>query len=108
MSQNQPSPSQKNPRRVAAGKLNRQKRRGLPPAGVERSRQAALERQPWLRSTGPRTAQGKARSAANGRRRQKGELSVRQFRASLIDARSILNDMARCRQLVADLTPNRD
>ena len=36
----------KNPRRVAAGKLNRTKRQGLSPAGWERLRQTAAKKLP--------------------------------------------------------------
>lgn len=58
-----------NPRRVAAGKKNRLKWPGLTAAGRERLRQATLANKPWLQSTGPKTREGKARSAANGRLR---------------------------------------
>jgi hypothetical protein len=56
-----------NPRRVAAGKLNRRKHKGFTPEGRQRLRRAALENRPWLHATGPRTPQGKARAAANGK-----------------------------------------
>jgi hypothetical protein len=59
----------KNPARVAAGRVNRAKRRGYTPEGLERVRQAALRNKPWLHSTGPKTAAGKAKSAKNRRRR---------------------------------------
>ena len=55
------------PRRVAAGKFHYAKRKGLTPEGLERLRAAALANKPWLHSTGPRTPEGKARSAANGK-----------------------------------------
>ena len=54
-----------NPKRVAAGRLNRMKSKGLTPAGREKLRQSALQRKPWLHSTGPRTPEGKARAAQN-------------------------------------------
>jgi hypothetical protein len=47
---------------VAAGRLNRLKRKGLTPAGAARLSQAARDRKPWEHSTGPRTAAGKARA----------------------------------------------
>jgi len=96
---NPPSPSL---RRVAAGRLNRQKRGPLTDAGRERLRQAALERQLWRRSTGPRTAEGKLRSAANGKLRQRGELSIRGVRASLAAEVGLLSDMVAARKLVAE------
>ena len=80
MSTNPPSPT---PRRVAAGRLNWQKRRGLTPAGRERLRQSALANRPWEHATGPRTAAGKAQAARNGKVRQKGAQSVREVKALL-------------------------
>jgi hypothetical protein len=91
-----PSP---NPRRVAAGRLNRQKRRGLSPAGRERLRQAALASRPWLHSTGPRTAAGKARVARNGRGRLEGEPSARAVRRQLAALGNLATDMAALRRL---------
>ena len=100
MSPSQPSP---NPRRVAAGRLNRQKRRGLTPEGRERLRQAARASRPWEHTTGPKTLEGKARAARNGNLRQKGPQSVREIRRSLADLTGLLNDMAEGRKLVAEL-----
>jgi len=70
----------KNPRRVLAGRLNRRKWKGLTAAGRQRLREAALRNRPWEHSTGPRTLEGKRRSAVNGKRRQKGTASVRERR----------------------------
>ena len=53
-------PAGPNPRRVAAGRLNRAKCQGLTEAGRQRLREAALANRPWQFSTGPRTAAGKA------------------------------------------------
>jgi hypothetical protein len=64
------TPLRPNPRRVIAGKLNQLKCKGLTPAGRARLRQAALAHRPWTFSTGPRTPEGKARSARNGRGRR--------------------------------------
>jgi hypothetical protein len=38
---------------------------GFTPEGLEKLRAAALERKPWLNSTGPRTESGKSRSRMN-------------------------------------------
>jgi hypothetical protein len=84
---NRPAP---NPRRVAAGKLNRKKRGPLSERGRERLRAAIAINKPWLRSTGPKTPQGKERVAQNGQLSQKDRLSVRQARALLAKARSLL------------------
>jgi hypothetical protein len=91
-----PSP---NPRRVAAGRLNRQKRRGLTPEGRERLRRAALAGRPWLHARGPTTPQGKARSAENGRGRQVGEPSVRELRRQVAALTGLAADMAALRGL---------
>ena len=72
-----------NPRRQAAGRLNRQKRKGLTQAGRQKLRESAIKNQPWRHSTGPRTLAGKERSAYNGRYRQDGEVSVRKAKAEL-------------------------
>lgn len=74
-----------NPKRQAAGRLNRQKRRGLTEAGREKLRQSALKHRPWQHSTGPRTDRGKRHSADNGRYRQRGGRSIRQMKAELRD-----------------------
>jgi hypothetical protein len=86
-----------NPKRVLAGRANRGKRAGLSEEGRERLRQTALLHQPWRFSTGPRTAPGKARSAANGRIRQFGPRSVRQVRADLAGLRDLLREMREAR-----------
>jgi hypothetical protein len=88
-----------NPRRVAAGKRNRALRRGLTEAGRQRLREAALRSQAWKHSTGPKTPEGKARAAANGKKRQLGPLSVREIRADLAGLRGLLSDMQATRRL---------
>ena len=72
-----------NPKRVEAGRRNRALRRGLTDAGRERLRKAALANRPWEGSTGPRTPEGKARAADNGRSRQAGPVSVRQMKSEM-------------------------
>jgi hypothetical protein len=91
-----------NPKRVAAGKRNRQLWRGHTPAGLERLRGCARRDRPWEHSTGPRTAAGKAKAAANGRARQKGLKSVREIRAEVAGLRDLLADMrAACQTVCA-------
>ena len=87
-----------NPKRVAAGKLNREKRHGLTAEGRERLREAALTRRPWLRSTGPRTPEGRARSAENGTRRG-GTPSARAVRRELAALTGLAADLAALRRL---------
>ena len=89
----------KNPKRVAAGRLNHAKRRGLTPAGRERIRQTALRNKPWQHSTGPRTAAGKARSARNSTFRRNGLYSRSELRARLADFKALLNEMEATRRL---------
>ena len=92
-------PRAKNPCRVAAGRLNQQKCKGLTPRGRQRLRQAALANRPWRFATGPRTPQGKARCAANGRKGQKGPVSAREARAELKGLRDLLRQMQEARGL---------
>ena len=44
---------------------------------------AALANEPWKSSTGPRTVEGKARAADNGRSLQAGPVSVRQIKSEM-------------------------
>jgi hypothetical protein len=70
----------------------------LSPEGRERLRQAALANRPWEKSTGPKTAAGKAVVADNGRARQKGPMSVRQQRAATAEVSALLAGMASLRR----------
>ncbi len=91
-----------NPPRVAAGRRNSALRGPLTDEGRERLREAALRNRPWERSTGPRTPEGKAKAALNGKARQIGPLSVRELRAEL----SRVKDLAmRMREARAGLQP---
>ena len=96
-----------NPRRIAAGRLNRQKRKGLTPAGRERLRQAALRNRPWRFATGPRTPAGKARVALNGRIRQLGPRSVREIRRDLAGLRKLVSEMGAARATVGGIVNSR-
>jgi hypothetical protein len=71
----------------------------LTPEGRDRLRLAALKNRPWEHSTGPRTAEGKARVALNGKQRQRGPVSVRQRRQELAGVRQVLVQLASCRRL---------
>ena len=86
----------KNAKRVAAGKQNRLKRGPLTPAGREQLRRAILRTQPWRYSTGPKTAEGKAQSALNGKVRQTGPYSVREYKRNLAPYYDLLKDMREC------------
>ena len=88
-----------NPRRVAAGRANWLKRRGFTAEGRQRLRELALVRRPWLHSTGPKTAAGKARVALNGKRRLGGEPSAREVRRELAALGNLATDMVALRRL---------
>ncbi len=68
------------------------------PEGLERLRATAMATRPWEQTRGPRTVEGKARSAQNGRARQKGEKSVRELRAELVEVFGLINQMAATRR----------
>ncbi len=91
------SPSLFSPRQLA-GRLNQIKGKGLTPAGLQRLRETAMANRPWTRSTGPKTARGKAIVAANGKARQKGSLSIRERRALTADVTGMIAVMAEARQ----------
>jgi hypothetical protein len=94
-----------NPRRVIAGRLNRTRRGPLTEGGREKLRETALRNRPWLHSTGPRTQQGKARAAMNGKARQKGELSIRELRATLSDVGQLVRQMRETRARLRQTDP---
>lgn len=54
-------------------------RRTLTPETIAKWRAAALKNRPWERSTGPKTAEGKAQAARNGKTRQRGRHSYREL-----------------------------
>ena len=80
------------PRQIA-GRLNRQKRRGISPEGRERLRGIALKYQPWKHAKGPRSALGRAESVINGKRHQKGVISVRERRRQVADVLETVKSM---------------
>jgi len=85
------------PNRVAAPEENHMRRVRFSPEGLQKLRETALRNRPWERSTGPRSAAGKARSAANGKTRQKGPKSVREARAEVAALLEQLRVMRDCR-----------
>jgi len=93
-----------NPRRVAAGRINRSLRRGLTEAGRQRLRESALRNQPWKLAIGPKSATARRQSARNGKVRQVGILSVRECRALTAELTSDLSRLRKIRQQAASLT----
>lgn len=88
-----PQSEVKNPKRVAAGRRNRQLRGALTPDGRERLRAATLQHRPWEHATGPQTEAGKAQSAKNGAYRQQGERSLRDVRREVADVGNLIKSM---------------
>jgi hypothetical protein len=86
------------PGRSARGRTDRAKVSGLTPEGRRRLREAALANRPWDHATGPRTAVGKARSAANGAA-GRGPRPNRDFRRELEAFRDVMAMLARARSL---------
>lgn len=91
-------PARPNPKRVAAGRLNREKRQGLSEAGQAALRETALRHQPWRFATGPKTAAGRARVAMNGKIRQLGPKSRREVRRDLVGVGQLLQELAATRR----------
>src|SRR5262249_6931473 len=97
MSQSPPCPD---PRRAAAARANRAKRRGLTPEARLRLREAALANKPWEHSTGPRTPQGKLQAVRNGKVRQRGPVSTRELKAMVSGAAELITQLAVTRRLL--------
>ena len=96
------TPSSANPRRVAAGRANRMKRRGLTAEGRQRLRLAALANRPWEHSTGPRTPEGKSRSAANVKIQWAGRESACEVKALVSGTNELVARLAEARRLVLE------
>jgi len=94
-----PSSRTPDPRRSEINRRNRQKWR-MTPEGRARVRAAALLHKPWERSTGPRTAEGKARSARNSRPRS-DQPCIRELRAELAGVFALVSRMEATRRLLS-------
>lgn len=88
--------------RVLASRKQLPTRNRLTPEGQRKLRATALKHRPWTRSTGPKSPEGKAKSAANGLKRQRvpGSPSVRQLRRELAGANTLMSQMAEVRRSV--------
>ena len=84
------------PRRVIAGKINI-KRRKQTCVDREKLRAAILLRQPWRLATGPRTEEGKTKSALNGRKTKRGFTGVRAMKREIKVVNSMLREMREAR-----------
>jgi hypothetical protein len=84
--------------RVAGG-VPQLKPQFFSPEDRQRRREVALKHRPWQYATGPRTPEGKAKVAENGRYAQKNAVSRRQREKEVADAKNLLTQMAAVRRL---------
>jgi hypothetical protein len=84
------------PRRSEINRRNRRKWR-ITPEGRARIGAAARIHRPWEGSTGPQTAEGKARSARNGALRHEGP-SLRELEAEVAGVFALMSQMAATRR----------
>ena len=83
-----------------AGSVHQLKPQFFSPEDRQRRREVALKHRPWQYATGPRTPEGKAKVAQNGRYAQKGAVSRRQREKEAAEAHALLAQMAAVRRLV--------
>jgi hypothetical protein len=74
----------------------------LTPEGRERLRLTALANRPWEHSTGPKTPEGKSRSAANGKIRWARLPSACDLKALVSGADELVVRLAEARRLVLE------
>lgn len=80
------------------------KRRKLSPETLQRWRESALRNKPWEHATGPKTPEGKARVAQNGRYAQEGDLSQREIAARVAEFDALATSLAEMRRRIGDLS----
>jgi hypothetical protein len=73
------------------------------PDGLRRLREATLRNQPWKHATGPKTPEGKARVAQNGRYAQKDALSRRQLAKQMAECDALAANLAELRRRIGGL-----
>ncbi len=91
-------PKPKNLRRVVAGITNDRKRQVWDEQDRQRLREQCLKRQPWLKSCGPLTQEGKHRSRANGYCHRPNPNSAREIRACVYDVNDFIGQMVELRR----------
>lgn len=82
-------------RQIEANRRNRKLWRGHTPAGLATLRRAALRNKPWLKSTGPQSETGKARSKINAWRHGERSAEAIEHRRGLSEVLRAVSDPAR-------------
>lgn len=85
----------KNPRRVAAGRLNQLKSRGITDAGRKKLSESAYRTKPWEKSTGPTSEEGKEKVSRNSSKTPTPLTSSERFLAELSSHAQIVVRMNR-------------
>lgn len=86
-------------RHPTAAEPPRRRRPRLTPEARERFRQNALRHRPWLKSTGPKTAEGKARCCHNARKYPRSPSTLHTI---LADALGVAMQLAAVRQSIEE------
>ena len=90
--------------RVVTGRVQQLKPKYFSPEVRQQRRALAMKNRPWQYAIGPRTAEGKARVAENGRYAQKGTLSRRQIAACLSEFDALACGLAELRRCITGLS----
>lgn len=90
---------------ASPSKQPRRPKRNLSPEGRQRLRENALKYRPWQYSTGPRTPEGKAKVAENGRYRQRGRKSKRAIKMEIQEALATTDQLAELTRLLGESGP---
>jgi len=96
-----------NPNGVAVGRRNAALRRPWTDEARTEQRERCLLNKPWKASNGPRTPQGKAKVAANGRGRKPNPGSARQLQMQLAGPSTLLGMMQAMRREMAGAVRDR-
>ena len=73
------------------------------PEGLQRLRETALKNRPWQYTRGPRTPEGKAKVAQNGKYAQKNAVSRREIAAQVAEFDALATGLAEMRRRIGDL-----
>ena len=79
-----------------ANRRNRKRWKGHTPEGLNRLREAALRNRPWMKSTGPRTPKGKAKSKLNAWKHGQRSAEAVASRRALTELTTVLRQLVGC------------